>query len=368
MMDRYLELLGRLVQMESPSRDSARLRALADLLVEEAHARGGRAERVPAGDLGDHLSIEFFAKAGDGAPLLVIGHIDTVHPVGTLENHPFSVSTERITGPGVYDMKAGVAAAFEAVSRISERGASPAGPVRLLVTCDEEIGSPSSRPLIEDAARDARAALVLEPCVPGGKAKTARKGVAGYSLQVSGKAAHAGIEPEVGANAIHELVTLLGRVQAFGNGASGTTVNVGRFEGGTVSNVVADRASAEVDVRFWTGDEATRVDQAMRDLEVADTRCTLRLRGGINRLALEETPESQALFERASAEAADLGFKLEGARTGGASDGNFVSAVGCATLDGLGPDGAGAHSADEYVLMPALPTRLALITRLMEVL
>ena len=372
----FLDLLERLVRIETPSRDGPRLRALADVVEAEASQRGGRVERLDAGALGDHVSVRFWENAENGpangaepAPLLVLGHLDTVHPVGTLERIPFGVDDEGcLRGPGVYDMKGGVVAALDAVRRMREDGTPPAGPLHLLLTCDEEIGSASSRELIESAAREARATLVLEPCVPGGLAKVARKGVAGYDVVVHGRPAHAGIEPEAGASAIHALARLVGQLTATAHPEQGTTVNIGRIEGGSASNVVAERAWAEVDVRFWTRAEAERVDAVVRGLGVEDPRCRVEVTGGVNRHALEETEASRALFERARAEAASIGFDLAGGRTGGASDGNFASAVGCPTLDGLGPDGGGAHSMDEHVRMDVLPARLDLITRLMRTL
>lgn len=368
-LDRYLDLLSRLVEIESPSGDASRVRAVADVVVAEAEALGGRVERIGAGDLGEHLSVRFFADAeAPREPLLVMTHMDTVHPVGTLERIPFRSEAGRLRGPGVYDMKGGIAAALEAVKRMKEEDIRPTGPLHLLVTCDEEIGSRSSRALIEDSARAARATLVLEPCVPGGLAKTARKGVAGYDITVHGRPAHAGIEPEAGASAVHELARFINHVVGLANPEIGTTVNVGTVSGGTASNVVAERAAAVVDVRFWTRDEADRMDAAIRAFQPADPRVTIDVEGGINRYALEETDASRLLFEAAQQEAEKIGFALRAGRTGGASDGNFASAVGCPTLDGLGPDGGGAHSMDEHVLLEPLPARLDLITRLMAVL
>lgn len=367
-MDRYLSLLQRLVEIESPSGDAAGIGAVANVIAAEAGRLEGRVERIGVGELGEHLSIRFFDNGGGREPLLVMTHMDTVHPVGTLARIPFRRDGGRLGGPGVYDMKGGIAAALEAVERMRENGNAPAGPVHLLVTCDEEIGSGSSRDLIERSARAARATLVLEPCVPGGLAKTARKGVAGYDVEIRGKPAHAGIEPEAGASAVHEMAAFIRYMVERADPEAGTTVNIGTVAGGTASNVVAERAKAVVDVRFWTRAEADRLDSAVRAFKPSDARCSIHVEGGINRYALEETEASRALFERARLEAEHVGFDLRAGRTGGASDGNFASAVGCPTLDGLGPDGGGAHSMEEHVLLDALPTRLDLITRLMAVL
>jgi len=307
----------------------------------------------------------FGTPAAGRGPLLVVGHLDTVHPVGTLERLPFHANDERITGPGVYDMKGGLAVLLVALDVMRERGIELQDALTVLVTCDEETGSDSSRELIEALGREARAALVLEPCVPGGGVKVARKGVALYHLAVKGLPAHAGIEPEKGASAVHELVRLLSTIVRAADSETGTTVNVGLLNGGSGSNVVAENATAQVDVRFWTRAEAERVDVAIRSLSVGDERCSFAVRGGVNRYPLESTAESRALLEQAERAAAQVGFQLPNGRTGGASDGNFLSGVGCPTLDGLGPDGGGAHSMSEHVLSADIPRRIELLARLL---
>ena len=359
-----LELLRELVETESPSGDQGRIRSVASVLADACEARGGRVELVEAVGAGVHLLARF--GPGDDEPLLVLGHMDTVHPVGTLEAMPFRVDGEGLLhGPGVYDMKGGLACVLEGLSLLRAGDVGLAGPVTLLVTCDEEVGSTTSRGLIEEIARGARAALVPEPCGPDGAVKTRRKGQAGYRIAVEGVAVHAGIEPEKGASAVHELAHQILAAGEVADPTIGTTVNVGTVTGGTRTNVVAARARAEVDVRFWTREEAERVDAALRALASRDPCCSVTVEGGVNRYPLERTPESQALYHAAREEAAVLGFGLEEARTGGASDGNFTSAVGCPTLDGLGPDGGGAHSADEHVVMDDLPRRVALMAALL---
>lgn len=357
-------LLRRLVELESPSGDQERIRAVAGVLAEECRKRGGRVEIVEAGDAGVHLVARFGERDPDGGPLLVVGHMDTVHPVGTLETMPFEVDGAKLRGPGVYDMKGGIACALTGLDLLTERETEPRGVV-MLVTCDEEVGSTTSRPLIEELAREARAALVPEPCVPGGGVKSRRKGQAGYRVTVQGLAAHAGIEPEKGASAIHELARQIQALTAAADPDIGTTVNVGLVEGGTRTNVVAASSWCAVDVRFWTREEADRLDEVMGGLTAFDERCAVSVSGAVNRYPLERTPRAVELLEAAREEAEALGFELKEGGSGGASDGNFTSAVGCPTLDGLGPDGGGAHSAQEHVLLDDLPRRAALMAALM---
>jgi glutamate carboxypeptidase len=241
----------------------------------------------------------------------------------------------------------------------------PERDVLFLVTSDEEIGSHTSRALLERHARAARGALVLEPCVPGGAVKTRRKGVGEFRLTVTGVAAHAGVAPQEGASAIHELMGLLERVRALADPAQGTTVNVGVIGGGTRSNVVAEHAHADVDVRVWSAAEAERLTRAIAGLSVSDPRCSLEVGGGVNRGPLERTEASVRLYQVAHEVAAAQGWELGEGSTGGASDGNLISAAGCPTLDGLGPDGGGAHSMDEHVWLADIAPRIALLAGLL---
>ena len=360
----YLALLEQLAVHESPSGDVQRNRALAAFLAHELERRGATVEREDAPGFGEHLVARFGGGEGE-RPLLLVGHMDTVHPVSTLGRCPFRVDGEVVRGPGVYDMKGGLAAALIGVDLLAAAGAGPPAGLRFLVTCDEEVGSPTSRLLIERLARGARAALVLEPCVPGGGGKVRRKGVSGYTVTLRGRAAHAGIEPDAGASAVHELARWVTRVLQLEDREAGTRLNVGVLGGGTRSNVVADEAYAEVDVRFWTREEAERVDASLRALTPTDARCSLHVEGGVNRWPLERTPSSTALYEAARSAAQALGFPLDAGGTGGASDGNLTSGVGCPTLDGLGPDGGGAHSLDEHVLLVDIPRRIALMAELL---
>ena len=359
-----IDLLRRLVEIESPTYDVAANLAVAELLEEALVAVGGDVERIPAPGLGEHLLARVPGKNRDGPPLLVLGHMDTVHPVGTLEQMPFAVDDGRIRGPGIYDMKSGLAIAVAALRLLAARGSAPACDLSVLITCDEERGSPHSWDTIEAQAGASRAALVLEPSAPGGAVKSRRKGVSAYELTVSGRPAHAGIEPEIGASAIHEIARQICRIYELADPAGGTTISVGVIEGGTAENVVASSARCTLDVRFWTSAEAERVDSALRTLRPVDPACALDLQGGINRGPLERTEASARMFATARRLAAGLGFTIDEKSTGGGSDGNITAAAGCPTLDGLGPDGGGAHTLQEHILLDDVPRRIGLVAAL----
>ncbi len=362
----YLALLESLVTLESPSGDAERNLQVAALVRAELERRGATVERHPAPGHGEHLTARFPGAQSTQPPLLVVGHMDTVHLVGSLARLPFDVDkpNDRISGPGAYDMKGGLATALVALDLIARAQRRPAGDLLFIITCDEEIGSHTSRALIERNAKAARGALVLEPCIPGGAAKTQRKGVGSFHVRVQGRPAHAGIEPEKGASAIHALVGLLEDVRRLESPEKGTTLNVGVIDGGTRSNVVAEHAHAEIDLRFWTTAAATWMEHAIKALTLRDPGCSLVIEGGLNRGALERTEASVVLFEHARVIAAAQGWTLDEGATGGASDGNLTSAVGCPTLDGLGPDGGGAHSLDEHVRLSDIAPRIALLAGL----
>ncbi len=362
-----LELLRVLVETESPTRDEDANLKLAEVLGTALEEVGGRVERIRVPGLGVHLLARFrgTGKAAS-SPLLVVGHMDTVHAVGTLERLPFAVCEGKVQGPGIYDMKAGLAVSLSALRLLSEEGVGLGSDISFLITCDEEIGSPTSRDRIASEARASRVALVVEPSAPGGAAKTRRKGVGAYVLKVTGRSAHAGIEPEAGASAVHEIAHQICRIRKMADPGAGTTINVGVIAGGTRANVVADAALGRIDVRFWSIEEGMRVDGELRALVAEDSRCALRLSGGINRGALEKTEVSARLFEMASSTAGELGFCLGEQETGGGSDGNITAAAGCPTLDGLGPDGGGAHTLNEHVLLSDIPRRIALMAALFE--
>ena len=359
-----VDLISELVDIESPSFDSAASRRVADRIEALALAVHSDAEidRVST-EQGDHLLVRCFA--GDGPRTLLLGHTDTVHPVGTREKNPTRVDGGRLYGCGVFDMKANIVLALEVLRYFSETGERPAGPVTFLLSCDEEVGSRSGRPLVEREAAAAGRCFVLEPSADG-RVKTGRKGTGMYTLRARGIPSHAGLEPEKGANAVVELAHQIPRIQDLGSPAAGTTVNVTTFHGGTASNVIPDLAECQIDVRFSTMAEGERVDGCLQDMSPVEDRVSLELDGGINRPPLERTDAVAALYERARGLAASFGYELGETQVGGASDGNFVGAMGVPVLDGLGITGAGAHTLDEYILISDIAPRAALLTLLLS--
>jgi glutamate carboxypeptidase len=366
-----LERLRRLVELESPSSDETRLRAVAAELVTQLIEVGAAVETVDVPGVGEHV---IGRVPGDGAPIVILVHIDTVHPVGTFDP-PFRLEDGRAYGPGAYDMKGGVACVLEALARLRARrddGPVHPGeafrPVTLLATCDEETGSDTSRSLIEELAREAHVALVPEPPLADGSAKTRRKGVGLYRLTVHGRASHAGLEPENGVNALLELAHQAMALTALADPDNGTTVSMTQARAGTAINVIPARAEAGIDVRFTSEAEAERVDAAIRSLEPVLDGSRLELAGGINRPPLERTEEVVALYEQARSLAAAEGWELGEGLSGGGSDGSFTSALGVPTLDGIGPLGDGAHADYEHVEVADLARRVTLYGRLLEAL
>jgi glutamate carboxypeptidase len=360
-----VEALEALVVRESPSRDKPALDALAGFLAERFGALGLDVERLPSESGGDHLRLRL-GRAGDAPPGLVLCHFDTVWPIGTLARMPFRVDDGRAFGPGAFDMKASLVLAEFAVRALNATGRRLPRPVVFLFTSDEEVGSPTSRRWIEEEARRSAYVLVPEPPLPGDRLKTSRKGVGRYSLEVTGRPAHAGVEPEKGVNALVELAHQVLAITALADPSKGTTVNVGLARGGTTPNVVPASATAEVDVRAATADEARRVDAAMAALGPVVPGAVVSVRGGFNRPPMERTPQVVALFERARAVGRTLGLELGEGPTGGGSDGNLTAALGVPTLDGLGTPGDGAHADYEHVLTDALPGRAALLAALLS--
>lgn len=355
-----LAALERLVHAESPSLDKARCDACADAVADLfARVTGVKGERHRRADRGDHL--EFRIGGGPREPIVILCHHDTVWETGTLQRLPFRVDGNRVTGPGSYDMKAGIVETAYALA-----GARPVRPVIVLSTSDEEIGSTSSRQLIESTARPAIAVLVLEPAQSGGALKTARKGIADFTLEVEGRAAHAGVEPEKGVSAVDELAFQVLALRSLADPARGTTINVGVVRGGTRPNVIAAQAWAQIDVRFTRADEAERVVNAIRGLRPRLEGAQLRISGGVDRPPMERTEGIARLAALAQRLAHASGFELSETSTGGGSDGNFTAALGVPTLDGLGPDGGGAHADSEHLLIDSWLQRTVLLTRLIE--
>jgi glutamate carboxypeptidase len=360
-----LVLLDELVSHESPSRDKAALDRLGGHIAEILRNLGGSVEVVANDRGGDHVLARFPGPAAR-RPALVLGHFDTVWPLGTLENMPFRVDDGRAYGPGAYDMKAGLTIFLRLMaSLLVDPGRTVPRPIWALFTSDEEIGSPTSRGLIEDLARQSAYVLVLEPPLADGRLKTARKGVGRFRLEVAGKAAHAGVSPREGRSAIVELAQQVLQIQELQDVEAGTTLNVGVIRGGTTTNVVPAEASADIDVRATTLAEADRIERALRSLESITPGTRLAVSGGFNRPPMERSPGIAALFEQARGIARTLGLELNEGSTGGGSDGNFTAALGVPTLDGLGVRGGGAHAADEHILIDSLTERAALLAALL---
>jgi glutamate carboxypeptidase len=356
------DLIARLVRCESPSTDKAAVDRLGDLVSTELSALGARLERLSRPDVGNLVR----AEIGDGpAQLLLLGHLDTVWPVGQLDVMPLRAEAGRLYGPGVFDMKAGIALAILALRAVRQLGFDLPRRTVLLLTSDEEIGSGSSRAQIEAEADRSAAVLVLEPALAGGGAKTSRKGVGEYRVEAHGVAAHAGIEPERGASAITEIAHQVLALAGLQDLERGITVTVGRIEGGTRTNVVPARAAVDVDVRVPTSADAEEIGRRIEGLAPSLAGVSLSITGSINRPPLERSAGVVRLYTIARAIASELGRELGEGGSGGGSDGNFTAARGVPTLDGLGAIGGGAHAADEHVDLEPLPWRAALVAGLL---
>lgn len=351
------------VETESPSGDCSGSLAVVDLLAEAAGRLDCVSEinRIDAPEFGQHLVIKAFAPRD--SQVLVVGHTDTVHARGSIEARPWRREAGKIYGPGVFDMKANCCLILEVLRAMSELKLQPQGGIAIALTCDEEVGSFSGWPLLEETAKtvNTRYAFVMEPPAPGGRVKTGRKGTGIFALKVEGKAAHAGLDPEKGASAILELARQTERLHAINAAGSGITVNVGVVRGGTRSNVVAAEAEAEIDVRFSSESESRELERMFAHVTPIDERTKVFVSGGINRPPLERTPAVVELFEKARAIAGQLDFELGEAQVGGASDGNFIAALGIPVLDGLGISGDGAHAVHEHIEADDIARRGALI-------
>ena len=319
---------------------------------------GGRTRRHKQKAFGDVVELRFGPARSSRRPVLLLGHLDTVWPMGTLTTMPWREEKGRYWGPGALDMKAGVVMALAAVTILQELKLSR--PVTLLLNSEEEVGSPVSRQITEKLALESAAVFVLEPA-QGLAYKTARKGVGNYKVQVTGVGSHAGVDFERGHSAVLELAKLVQTISGFTDLSVQRTVNCGVIAGGTRSNVIAQHAHAEVDVRIAKASDAARIEKLFRGLRVSDPHCKLEISGGINRPPMERKAGTIALFKNARSLAAELGFVLEEASTGGGSDGNFTAALGIPTLDGMGAVGEGAHAAHEHVVIEHLVPRTALL-------
>jgi glutamate carboxypeptidase len=360
-----LELLRRFVEMESPSDNKTAVDLLGKALAQEFEKIGGRVTFFPQSEYGDHLKAEFPGESGK--PVMLLGHFDTVYPLGTLSNMPFHVEAGRAFGPGVYDMKAGIVMMMFALRALRESGRPLKRPVTVLLDTDEEIGSPTGRPVVEDTARQCEAVLVLEPSQGiKGALKTARKGVGDFTIEVAGRAAHAGVDFEKGHSAVIEAARQILEVAKFTDLGRGLTVNPGVVQGGTRTNVIAAETRVEVDVRIARMRDAVEVEKRFAALKAFDPNCQVRVSGGINRPPMEHTEGTVRLFRLAQEQAAALGMEIDEASTGGGSDGNFTSGLDIPTLDGLGGVGEGAHARHEAILLEELPRRTALLACLLR--
>ena len=358
-----LEQVKALVRLESPSVEKAAVDRCGDALAATLTALGADVQHFVQPERGNHVRAEF---DGNGAPILLLGHFDTVWSVGQLERMPLQEKDGRLYGPGIFDMKAGIGVAMLAVRTLRRELDATATPrIVMLWTSDEEVGSGTSRPIIEAEAGRSRAVLVLEPSLPGGAAKTTRKGCGDFVLTVHGVSAHAGIDPGRGANAVHELARQIVAIQALEDTDRGVSVNVNVVSGGTRTNVIPEQARAHVDVRTPTAADARSIYDALNGLRASIPGTRLELSGGFGRPPLERTSQVIRLYEKARRVAEQLGHELREGGTGGGSDGNFTAALGVPTLDGLGPQGEGAHALHEHVVVSDLPWRAAFLAALL---
>jgi len=365
-LPRMLAILRRFVEAESPSLEKVAADRCCSLIAREWSQLGVRVERISQKHRGDHLRITYWPqKARPAGQLLVLGHYDTVYSSGTLAKMPFRVKGGKAYGPGVFDMKAGIVQALFALQAIQQVNPNLRKRVVFLWTSDEEIGSETSRKLFENEARHSDAVFVLEPSFgPRGLLKTARKGVGEAEIVVHGRASHAGLAPEEGINAIHELARQLARIETWNDFGRGVTVNAGIIEGGTRINVIPERARAVIDLRALHVQDMRNLERRLHSLRPMVRGARLEIRGGFDRPPLERKM-SAALFARAKSLAKLMNLTLGECTVGGGSDGSFTAALGIPTLDGLGAVGDGAHSAHEHILIKTMPARAALLAALL---
>jgi len=365
-----VRMLGEFVRCESPSHDKAAVDRMGRIVAREWQRRGARVRVLRQPQAGNHVRAEIWL--GEGRPsgrILALGHLDTVYPLGTLAKMPFRLAKQRAWGPGTFDMKAGLVLALFAVDALRAAGARPRKRLVFFWNSDEEIGSQTSRGEIESEARQSDAVLVLEPAYGrDGCLKTARKGVGTAELIVSGRSAHAGIDPSAGVNAVHEMALQIARLMKMNDRRRGITVQTTVVAGGTASNVVPAHARAKIDIRYSHLVDAPKIDRRLQSLRPILDGARIEMLGGVNRPPLERTHGVVKLFQHARGLMKEMRVTLDEASTGGGSDGNFTSALGVPTLDGLGAVGNGAHSVDEHVVIRSLPERAALLAGLLATL
>jgi glutamate carboxypeptidase len=365
-----VQLLGKFVACESPSHQKPAVDRMAAIVAGEWRKRGAQVRILPQKLRGNHVRAEMWL--GTGRPkgqIMVLGHLDTVYPLGTLATQPFRVGRGRAFGPGTFDMKAGLVIALAAVDALRALRLAPKKRLVFFWNSDEEIGSYASRALIEREARRSEAVLVLEPAAgPDGRLKTARKGIGTAEIIVTGRSAHAGLDPGAGVNAVDEIARQIVRLERLNQPKRGVAVQATVISGGTVSNVVPHHARAELDIRFTHAADAPKIESLLRAIRPVLPGAQVQVRGGINRPPLERTPHAVALFHHAHELMRQLGAELDETSVGGGSDGNFTAALGVPTLDGLGAIGNGAHSTVEHVVIAPLPERAALLAGLLATL
>jgi glutamate carboxypeptidase len=364
--ERLLQELAEWVRLETPTTDPAAVNRLMDIAEGELRRAGATVTRIPGRDgFGDNLVAR---TPGEGAPVLVAGHLDTVWPTGTLDVMPFHVNGEKAHGPGIYDMKAGSFIAFHAVRCILQQKIRTPRPIVLLLTPDEEVGSPTSRGFIEAEARNAAAVLIMEPASQSGACVTARKGVGRFVLRVEGIGAHAGGNFQDGASAIVELAHQITALHGMVDTERGITLNAAPVWGGTRPNVIPPEAGCEIDLRVNSAEDGARMEKLLLGLTARTAGCRVRVEGGMNRPPFAENASILDLYEKARSIADQVEMKLPKQHRGGGSDGNFTAALGVPTLDGLGCPGAGAHAKHEHIQWRQLAARAALMAGLLETL
>jgi glutamate carboxypeptidase len=368
--DRMIETIRELVEIESPSDNKPAVDRIAAFLGPKFKSLGGRTQSHRSNNFGDSLQVDFAGTQpgpSNRKPVLLLGHYDTVYPLGTLAGMPCKLENDHLRGPGVLDMKSGIALMLHAIEALREWHGELPRPVTVFLVSDEEVGSHSSRRITEALAAQSAGVLVLEPAAGlRGAVKTARKGVGEYTLRVKGVAAHAGLDPGKGHSAIVELARQIGALAKLNNWKQGLSVNPGVSRGGTRTNVIAAEASVQIDVRIKSAKQAAGLDRKICSLKPFDKHCKLDISGGINRLPMERTVGVAALFKTAREIATQVGWRLEEAAVGGGSDGNFTAGMGIPTLDGMGGVGEGAHAPHEFIVVSELPRRALLLAGMIE--
>ena len=358
------EKISEIVEIESPSHDAEGSRNVVRWIETELAKISSdfTIEKIEAENLGEHLIIRAFDS--NEKSVLLLGHTDTVHPRGTKLQNPTRIENGKLYGCGSFDMKANIVLILDVLRAFTELGLTPKHQINILLSCDEEIGSPTGREIVEREAKNSEFCLVCEPSA-GGKVKTGRKGTGMFKLKAHGIPAHAGLEPEKGASAILEMAKQVLNLHSLNESGRGTTVNVCTVSGGTTSNVIPEFAECSIDVRFTQVSEAERVKSQLKDIRPFNEKVSVEIIGEINRPPLERTEAVVQLFEKARAIAASFDYELGETQVGGASDGNFVGALGVPVLDGLGVAGNGAHTLDEYILVEDIPNRAALLAMIL---